>query len=169
MCSDGELPKGPARQQDQRQEVLGIFMTPAQIDGTAFSEAITQNIRGNSERTEFCKRSRCDGKCPERRGTQRRLPGAVGDSVQSGMTFIYLFIHSPICSFPCLTNTQVLQLVSQRMLTYKSEMDSEGDRALPSWEGYSSRTEQAWSGSLTELQTPLVVRLEPFLTPSQVV
>lgn len=104
-----------------------------------------------------------------RRGTQRRLPGAIGDSVQSGMMFIYLFIHSPICSFPCLTNTQVLQLVSQRMLTYKSEMDSEGDRALPSWEGYSSRTEQAWSGSLTELQTPLVVRLEPFLTPSQVV
>lgn len=41
------------------------------------------------------------------------------------MAFIYLFIHSPICSFACLVNTQVLQIVPQRMLTYKPEMDSE--------------------------------------------
>lgn len=140
MCSSGELPKESARQQGQRQEVLDIFMSPTQIDGMAFSEAIMRNIRGNSERIEFRKRGRSDGKCPATGGTRQRSPEASGEGVQSGMTVIYVFIQSPICSFACLLNTQVLQIVPPRMLTYKPEMDSESDRALWSWEGYSSRT-----------------------------
>lgn len=80
-CPGGELPRESARQQGQRQEVLDILMPPAQIDGMAFSEAVMQNIRGNSERIEFCKRGRRDGKCPATGGTRWHSPGALGDSV----------------------------------------------------------------------------------------
>lgn len=71
----------PARQQGQRQEVLDACMAPAQIDGMVFSEAIMQNVRGNSGRIEFCKRSCSDGKCPVTGETPPLSPGVLGDSV----------------------------------------------------------------------------------------